>query len=169
MENKVKIDWDDRYLMGIDRLDEQHMELVRMINCMYQGSTVDNEDSKNFFRQSAFRLMKYLKYHSEEEEQFMEKMKYPDLIAHMRLHADHLQEMMELIKRTEEDRFFSPAAVLRYFKESILTHIVTIDRKYATFIHVVNLQQENLTRAYQPAHPVHRVDTMNLPSEAFIG
>jgi hemerythrin-like metal-binding protein len=170
MKTTIGIEWDDRYLTGIDHLDDQHKELIRVINTICRGISGDGQEEKNFFRQSVFRLSQYLKYHFGEEQQFMERTNYPDISAHVKQHENFMIEMFELIKRAEMDRFFSPAAMIRYLRDSILTHITIIDRKYATFIHVLNSQS-----AYRSGVPHAESEKraspeyQSLPTEAFIG
>ncbi|MDR2370911.1 MAG: hypothetical protein LBD71_05485 [Treponema sp.] len=98
MKNTNGIEWDDRYLTGIDHLDDQRRELVRMVNTICCG--INDGGGENFFRQSIFRLVKYLKYHLKEEEQFMKRMNYPGINVHLRPHENFVPEMPDSIKYT---------------------------------------------------------------------
>ncbi|MDR1288284.1 MAG: bacteriohemerythrin [Treponema sp.] len=169
MEKKNGTEWDDRYLTGVEQLDDQHRELVRMVGEVFPEGA-DNEETRSFFRRNIFRLVQYVKYHFGEEERFMEKINYPDLAVHAKQHEKFVGELLELAKRTEEDKFFSPAAATRYLVDNILTHIAHVDKKYATFIHVLSFQAENSVRLNRPARRCAFWHEMQiLPTEAFIG
>ncbi|MDR0600818.1 MAG: hemerythrin family protein [Treponema sp.] len=168
MEKQNSAEWDNRYLTGIEKLDDQHRELVRMIGNIPDGK--DEEETGIFLRQNIFRLIQYLKFHFGEEERFMEKIGYPDLAVHTKQHEKFMEELLELVKRTGDDNFFSPAAIIRYLKDSILAHIALIDKKYATFNHVLSLQAGTVERQYQPVRrSAFWHELQNLPTEAFIG
>jgi hemerythrin-like metal-binding protein len=98
MKKTGSIEWDDGYLMGIDHLDNQHRELVRMVNTIYSG--INDGGGENFFRQSIFRLIRYVTYHLKEEERFMKRVNYPGANTRLRQRENFMSETPDPVQYT---------------------------------------------------------------------
>jgi hemerythrin len=175
MESRTTADWNDRYLVGIQLIDDQHRELLRLIDNFYLGCSKDDETAKTTFKLTVHGLISYIKYHFATEEQLLERIKYPDISAHKRQHAEFTRDILERIDNFERGKTFSPRCFIRYVRDWILTHMALIDKKYATYIHFVNGQVNVPGRsvyevpALRETYPAARPEYDESPSEMFFG
>ncbi len=82
------IQWVPELAVGENFIDNQHIELFRMINVLVKGlkngmANKDLSDNIKF-------LQEYVVYHFSQEEQEMEKYNYPEFQAHKQLHIDFI-------------------------------------------------------------------------------
>jgi hemerythrin len=140
MEKNGTVDWDSRYTVGIQLLDDQHKELLKLINTCYLGCLSEDEAVKKHLMVNIHGLINYIRYHFSTEEQLLERIKYPDGAAHKRQHNEFIQEIVERLKDIERDQIISTKAFVRYIRDWMVTHITLIDKKYATYIHFINGQ-----------------------------
>jgi hemerythrin len=138
------VEWDDRYSVGIEQIDEQHRELVSQMNNLYLGCQKKEKDTKFFFDSHIHLLLRYMRYHFSTEERMLEHIKYPDLAAHSQQHATLIRiiaEGLERIDREESSVLLSgnklPEFVVR-LRDMIISHMAILDKKYVSYIHFVN-------------------------------
>ena len=82
------IGWDDRYSVGIQLIDDQHKELIKLTNRLYIDCLTGGEGTQDYFKFALRRTMDYIEYHFSSEEQLLEKMRYPDRQNHKKQHED---------------------------------------------------------------------------------
>ena len=95
--------WKDSYRLGVDRIDEQHMELFRMteelVTAAKNGATVET-----FQKILAF-LKDYVIYHFRDEEAYQASIGYSGLEAHREEHRQFTQTVLNYEKRLTENGF----------------------------------------------------------------
>lgn len=95
--------WKDSYRLGVDRIDEQHMELFRMteelVTAAKNGATVET-----FQKILAF-LKDYVIYHFWDEEAYQASIGYSGLEAHREEHRQFTQTVLNYEKRLTENGF----------------------------------------------------------------
>jgi hemerythrin len=162
MEKNSIIEWNDRYAVGIQQLDDQHRVLLGLINNLYLDCTKEDSEAKTRFNLAAYGLINYIKYHFSGEEHILERIEYPDYAAHKRQHDEFIRDILDRVEYCERNRTVSPKNCIRYIRDWMVTHITLIDKKYATYIHFINGQINNAGRG------LYRVPAMRMPQPAFI-
>ncbi|MDR3147074.1 MAG: bacteriohemerythrin [Treponema sp.] len=139
-ETTVFVEWDDKYSVGIPLIDEQHKELIRLTNELYQGCLAGDAAAHDFFFNAIHKAMDYVKYHFSAEEKLLTNMKYPHLAEHKKQHEDFVRKMVEDVKSFQGGKKFVPNNFVRFLKEWILSHIAIADTQYATYL--MNLKKQ---------------------------
>jgi hemerythrin len=139
MDGRI-IGWDDRYSVGIQLIDDQHKELIKLTNKLYSDCLTGGEGVQDYFKFALRRTMDYVEYHSASEEQFLEKVRYPDLQNHRKQHEDFFREVAHKARNFENGKPLVPKAFVCYLRDWVLTHIAFIDRKYATYLQILKTQ-----------------------------
>jgi hemerythrin len=134
MDEKILVEWDERYSVGIPLVDEQHKELVTMTNTLYEACLAGDEAARAYFLQAIHGTVDYVKYHFAAEERILENVKYPGIIEHKKAHEGFVKKIFEDVKSFEGGKKFVPNVFVRYLKDWILTHIAVEDKKYAEYI-----------------------------------
>jgi hemerythrin len=148
---------DDRYLIGIESIDEQHKQLISMCNNLYLNSRKEDNISQNFFRSGVSGLVSFLQYHFFVEEQLLSRINYPEFQAHREEHRKGVDFITPYLMRLGTNDELHLKALIPEIRRKILQHITVSDRRYANYIHALN--------RYTPWH----LKDSYLPPELFLG
>jgi hemerythrin-like metal-binding protein len=135
---KPFLSWRDDWLLGFEDLDEQHLELVEVLNnlhrCFLQekdaGTTADMD---NICQQLSL-LRKLTRRHFQSEEDLMQKYEYPGLEDHHREHVMLLAELQLHIREIEAGSKPFSLGTLTAIKHWQIDHLLYSDRKFADFL-----------------------------------
>ena len=102
------IKWSKNYLMGIDKLDEEHKELFRISDQIYNRVMERGDDAKYrlfLMNETLEYMLRYFKRHAKSEEIYMREIGYAGYEFHKMLH-DELYNMLlkkkaDIVKRNE--------------------------------------------------------------------
>ena len=130
---EVFFKWLPEYSVNIKAIDDQHRELVNILNrlfvavCMREGDKVIAEILDA--------LMCYTQTHFELEERLMRQAKYKDLESHMDEHKKLIDQLDQLCKKylvEEKPIYFE---MLNFLKTWLKEHIKGVDTKYSMALH----------------------------------
>lgn len=125
----IEVKWDASLETGLSFIDEQHKEIVVMINELYSARFQNNLAA---VRQVLIRLNEYVKSHCALEEELMTRSNYPFKDAH---EADHRQleaTIQGFITRHDEGE--DVGVPLQQVLFHWLGHIRKCDFKYIPFV-----------------------------------
>ena len=95
--------WKDSYRLGVERIDQQHMELFRMtealVNAVKAGAGVEEYQKALGF------LKDYVVYHFRDEEAYQASIHYDGMAAHKEEHRQFTQTVLDYEKRLTENGF----------------------------------------------------------------
>ncbi|GHU02202.1 hemerythrin [Spirochaetia bacterium] len=131
------VSWDERYSVGIQHIDSQHKNLIAMSENLYTGCLKRGEGAKDFFLNTIYNAAEYIQFHFAEEEQLLEKINYPDFLCHKEQHESFVRQIFGEIKNFESGNPLAPVVFVRYVRDWLFTHITFIDKKYATYLHIL--------------------------------
>lgn len=102
------IKWSKNYLMGIDKFDEEHKELFRISDQIYNKVMERGDDAKYrlfLMKETLEYMLRYFKRHAKSEEIYMREIGYAGYEFHKMLH-DELYNMLlkkkaDIVKRNE--------------------------------------------------------------------
>lgn len=121
--------WDKKYEIGIKAMDDEHIELLERINKLI-ASMNNNENILEAFDFMA----SYAISHFKDEEAFMEKMNYPSLESHKKVHANLIASVQNYRGQIEKGEL-NKAKLASFLKNWLFTHIIGVDLKYADHAH----------------------------------
>ncbi|MDR2434120.1 MAG: bacteriohemerythrin [Treponema sp.] len=142
MEDGILVEWDNRYSVGIQLIDDQHKKLIEMTNTLYKGCLEGDEAARSYFMETIHETVDYVKYHFSAEEKLLGNVKYPELAEHKREHEDFVKKVLEEVGTFQSGKKFVPNVFVRFLKDWVLTHIAVQDKKYAQYI--LNLKKQGL-------------------------
>ncbi len=127
-EDNVFIKWNPLYDTKHKIIDEQHKELVNIINDLYL-STIDHKINKNeAFINAAKRCIEYADYHFKTEEKIMDIINYSDTENHKAMHKSFYDEVVSQIKSYQEGQPFIANKLVKFLKDWLLEHIAFRDK-----------------------------------------
>ncbi|MDR2069692.1 MAG: bacteriohemerythrin [Spirochaetaceae bacterium] len=134
MTDNMIVEWDDRYLIGIPLIDDQHKELIRLTNALYESCLQGDEAARESFKIAIQGTVDYVKFHFSAEERVLQNVNYPEFAVHKKQHEEFVKQILEEVKAFEEGKKFVPNVFVRFLRDWILTHIAMADKKYAAYI-----------------------------------
>jgi hemerythrin len=126
------VDWDDRFLLGNQEIDQHHRHLVELLNKTYDYFTNDAPLEK--IEGVINELADYANYHFNCEEQWMSETAYPDIAEHKIEHDIFIRRITEIqngLYKNKKDLAFDILVLLTNW---FTKHILTTDSNYGHFV-----------------------------------
>ena len=126
------VTWDERYMVGIPLIDEQHKELVLLTNQLYRACFNGNEAT--VFPETMSRMVEYVRFHFGAELELLKRINYPDYSTHKNQHDTLVLKILEAVQEYKPGRKFVPNHFARTLKDWIFSHIAIYDKIYAAYV-----------------------------------
>ncbi len=130
----MAIEWTRDIELGVDRIDNQHKELIALINKVFDACSLGEGkqtvgDALNF-------AVSYTLVHFKSEEDLMRERNYPEYVNHKPLHEEFIRDISAL--KSEFDKAGPTISIVlklnRLLVDWLIKHIKTEDRKIANFL-----------------------------------
>ena len=128
------IQWDERFSVGIKEIDDQHKQLFKIIDTVFDGFTGNGEDENQLLKTAFDKVLDYTRYHFTTEERYFEKFHYPDAAEHKKQHALLLEETLNLKRQYTEGAPAVTFELIDFLTSWLQKHILLHDKKYAPYI-----------------------------------
>jgi len=128
-------DWpqfDSKYLLGVDVIDDQHRRLFEIAGRVYDHLGAADEAAAAL--QATAELLDYTATHFADEEALMASAGYPGLEGHRQEHADLLSKARDMEMRAEFGDRNLPGEMSRFLLNWLVSHIQVSDRKFGEFL-----------------------------------
>ncbi len=123
------VDWNNKYSVAVDSIDNDHKQLISIINQLFNAMT-KGEGSK-VLSPLVDELYKYTIYHFNREETYFRMTNYPNALQHNQEHAMFIQKVNEFKAKVNSGKLdFSPD-MLNFLRDWLLHHITNVDAMYA--------------------------------------
>ncbi len=130
--DRKRIDWSDKYSVGIDSIDEQHKKLINLINTLQ--TIVDYSTGEEIERECLAAVVNYTKTHFVYEEGLMREYGYPDFEAHKAQHQKMIDKVNDLLAAYEKNPESAMKDALDFLKQWLIRHINGTDKQYSEFL-----------------------------------
>jgi hemerythrin len=127
--NEVFFKWSPDYSVNIKTIDNQHLELVNILNRLFVA--VSKREGDKVIAGILDALISYTQTHFALEERLLRQAQYKDLEAHMEEHRKLLDQLDQLCKKhlIEEKAIYFE--MLSFLKTWLKEHILGVDTKYS--------------------------------------
>jgi hemerythrin len=127
--DEVFFKWSDTYSVNIPTIDEQHQELVNILNHLFVS--VSKREGNKVIAGILDALMEYTQTHFALEERLMEEADYCDIESHKNEHKKLIGQLDQLCKKymlEEKPIYFE---LLSFLRNWLREHILGCDSKYS--------------------------------------
>ncbi|WP_291328994.1 bacteriohemerythrin [Desulfovibrio sp. UCD-KL4C] len=131
-EYKDLIKWNDSLLLGIDEIDSQHKQLVKLINLL--NGAMSQSKGNNVLAEIFKELREYTVNHFEFEEDMLEKHGYEDIAQHKEIHVDLVAQVIKFENDFKSNKIAISSELMTFLKHWLTEHIKGIDTKYVPTI-----------------------------------
>jgi hemerythrin len=126
----TEIKWDDGYVVGVTVIDDQHKHFIGLINTLYESL-----GSKNVKKipELIKDLSDYAQHHFKTEEDYFDKVHYPDAEVHKAAHRELMAKVNEFSDRRDDPKALG-FDLLYFLEKWLLIHFKGADKKFARFL-----------------------------------
>jgi len=132
-EKQHFLEWKEDLAGGIERIDNDHKQLIRLIN-EFEAAAHYNQGAL-FEERALAKLVDYTKNHFAAEEKLMQEHNYPEYEQHIAQHKAMIQKVGTFLNSYQSDdpdqTIEEIAAYLRYW---LVNHIINVDKKASRFL-----------------------------------
>ncbi len=122
------IEWTAALETGIKVIDEEHKELVSMINDLHSAGA--SKAGAEETRRIVYELDRYVKTHFVVEEEIMRTAGYDKYLDHKALHDEFRARVSRLKQDAEAGELEMMGAITQFLKRWFTQHILYVDRDY---------------------------------------
>lgn len=126
------IKWKEAYSLGIEQIDDQHKQLVEVLNKLYNA--MSKGQTKEIIGQVIDDLRRYTISHFSYEENLMRKHGYPELNSHIKIHKAFVDKIDEFKTRLLVKDMTLTLDIVGFLKDWLVNHIMGTDKKYSPFL-----------------------------------
>lgn len=125
-------DWKNENSVNIREIDNQHQQLVIMLNGLYEA--LKKGEGLEVLGATLSELLVYTKTHFATEERLMKTHGYPGYLSHREKHEKMTGRVLEYVKKYEAGEIRSPIEISNFLKDWLKKHIMQTDMGYSTFL-----------------------------------
>jgi hemerythrin len=127
-----KITWFSGFSVKIESFDNEHKELVRLLNNLYDAIPlgVANQILPTILHE----LVNYTKSHFKHEEEAFEKYGFPEAEAHKLEHDAFVKKIERFYKKFNEGSATLSMDVFEMLHDWVKNHIMQSDKAYTNFL-----------------------------------
>jgi hemerythrin len=124
------VKWEDKYSLGVESIDEQHKELFRIANRIYE--LLKNEmilDKYDHIMEIIDELKNYTVDHFKDEEEYMKGIGYKKFLSHKVAHTDFLDKMENIdVNKIDNGHNEYLLSILDFVCVWLIEHIMKEDK-----------------------------------------
>ena len=128
--DKEFVTWTEKLACGIKIIDDQHKELVNLVNEMFDHVTGNYVQEHDYFNRVIQEVVKYVKQHFAAEEKIMVAAKFEGYAEHKKEHENFIRTTVENIRDYQAGKRFTLSTFTRFLRDWILSHIAFVDKQY---------------------------------------
>jgi len=121
--------WNDNLSVGVRSIDGQHLQLVTILNNLYDAMTQGH--AKEVTGPLLRKLVNYTRDHFSAEEAMMVAAKYPSLTSHRHEHDKLTKQVESYVERFDRGECTVNIELLRFLRTWLTDHIQHSDKAYA--------------------------------------
>lgn len=126
-----KIIWKDEFSVGVEALDKQHQQIIKIINTLVERPRILLR-----FKNISSALMELTNYVSEHfllEERLLHENGYPDLLEHSKKHTVYSERIASLCQQSLDGGNEVPLELISFLSDWWTNHILHEDMQYKDF------------------------------------
>jgi hemerythrin len=124
--------WDSTYSVKVRRFDDDHQELFRIINSLYDAMMARR--GQEVLQGVLKELLRYTEKHFSGEESVMRSAGYPQLPAQIEQHRRFTDKIKELSAQYKAGGVCLSVEALDFLTDWLKRHIIGMDKQYSEFL-----------------------------------
>ena len=132
------ITWDKKFSVNVVEIDEQHKNLIMVINELDEA--INQGKGKEILGKILSSLIRYTETHFKTEEDFFIQYGYADKDNHKKEHDSFVQKISDILDDFDKKEISLSLEVLTFLTDWLQNHINGTDKKYSQFFNEKGLK-----------------------------
>ena len=128
------ISWSKTFACGISLIDDQHKNLVDLLNEMFNHVSGDEEQENAYLKKIIHEAVGYTKVHFATEEKIMLVTQFSGYAEHKAAHDKFILTVAKHISDFASGKRLSLYSFTNYIKNWVLSHIAVMDKQYFVYL-----------------------------------
>jgi len=128
----TQITWKNSYSVNIPSIDEQHKELITVLNELYEASK--NGMAQTILAAILEKLTKYSITHFQYEENLMEKHGFDKIEEHKDEHRKFIEQLQSFTGQAAKGNLILSLKTIDFLKDWLINHTLGTDHDYSEFL-----------------------------------
>jgi hemerythrin len=124
--------WSDKYSVGVRPMDDQHKELVQILNDLHDAMMKGH--AQTVTGPLLRKLVDYTHKHFAAEETMMVSARYPALAGHRDQHRELTRQVEEYVARFEKKEITLNLTLMNFLRDWLVNHIQKTDKEYGPWL-----------------------------------
>jgi len=139
------VTWSPTFSVGIKLIDDQHKELLDLVNDMFNHVVGDEYAERVYFKEIIQKAIDYVKVHFSTEEKIMLHTNFPGYAEHKKAHDAFVLAVVDNVRDFEAGKRLTLTEFTRFLKEWVLSHIAVMDKQYFAYFKKIATRKEDGT------------------------
>ncbi|MCX6795329.1 MAG: bacteriohemerythrin [Candidatus Falkowbacteria bacterium] len=123
-----KLEWEEKYSVGVKELDDQHKFMFATINELLE--LVNNNTAKEYLGGVIDALIKYKIFHFQTEEKYFQEFNYSGAQDHIARHQEFNNKLALISARYPEHTVEFAFELLDFLEDWLVNHLLVVDQEY---------------------------------------
>lgn len=123
-----KLEWQDKYSVGVVELDNQHKQMFSTINELLEA--INTGTTTEHIGDIVGALVSYKKVHFETEEKYFKEFNYEGAQAHKAKHSEFNDKLNSLVSKFPVPTAEFAFELIDFLEDWLLEHLMDMDQKY---------------------------------------
>lgn len=124
--------WNPKLILGIDEIDNQHKELVSLINRLHKAMKLKKGSQRA--QEILKDLTEYTRFHFSHEEELLKKFNYPEKDEHLAIHKSLVDQVVAFKSQFDEGKASLTMDLMDFLTDWLKHHILETDKAYVPFL-----------------------------------
>lgn len=126
------ISWNNNIILNHKTIDEQHEQLVIMVNKFYE--LIRRREANPAIMELLKGAIDYTAFHFSHEEDLMRQHRFPDSSAHIKEHQEFVDHVTDCHQRISEGKLVISLEITNFLRTWLVDHIKGTDKKLCDFL-----------------------------------
>ncbi|MDD2766955.1 MAG: bacteriohemerythrin [Candidatus Moranbacteria bacterium] len=126
--NRAKLEWNEKYSVGVELIDNQHKVMFATINDLIDA--IDATPTKEVLRSIIDKLVEYKRFHFVTEEKYFREFAYAGTEDHIAKHQMFDTMLTKLQEESGDDTIMLAFGLVDFLEDWLVNHLMTADQAY---------------------------------------
>ena len=127
----MPLEWNKDHETNIPKIDDQHKQLIELINSLYQA--IYGSETKGKLSEILKGLIEFADVHFKTEEDLFKKYKFPEAKEHITEHQSFKEKMLDIQKKYKKQEIEVSFELVDFLEDWLIDHLETMDQKYVKY------------------------------------
>ncbi|MFA6476297.1 MAG: bacteriohemerythrin [Candidatus Paceibacterota bacterium] len=123
-----KLEWDEKYSVGVQELDDQHKRMFAVINELLEA--IETNTPEDHLEHIIKTLVDYKIFHFATEEKYFKEFNYEGTEEHIAKHHEFNDKLGSLKEKYPTYNIEFAFALVDFLEDWLINHLMTVDQEY---------------------------------------